>query len=460
VDLTIEARDGSARWNLAADVVDTLLEGNPHRDSLGNLAVWSFLDLTGSRRPKKLPSVDHALGAVYGAGTLDAIESAARRFQGAVDAAGSEDPLIQELLGPRSPLRVQDRKELPSESQQRIAAAAAEVDMLRKSAPSPVPMACGIQEGGVRYSLYPGIQDVPVHIRGSALTLGDVAPRRIPPVLAGPNTPLVRDGSGRRELALWLASPENPLTARVMVNRLWQYHFGEGLVRTSSNFGKLGEPATHPELLDWLARRFVENRWSVKALHRLLMGSAAYRQTCVPGADALKLDPDNRLWSRFLRRRLEAEELRDSLLVVSGGLDATIGGRADKNPASLRRMLYMESIRGKRSSFDVAFDAANPAAIVARRTSSMVAPQALYLMNDPWVLDRIRQLARRAGPGDEEPRIHAAYRVLYGRPATAEEVSLGRDFLKGGTAGSASTLGAWELYCQALVMANEFMFVE
>jgi hypothetical protein len=460
LDLTIHAVDGSARWNLAADVVDTLLEGNPHRDSLGHPGVWSFLDLTGSRRPLKLPSVDRVLGAAYGAASLDAMALAACEFQAAVDSAGPEDPLLRELVGPRSPLRIKDRKELPPESQKAIGEAAAQVEALRKTAPPPVPMACGIQEGGVRYSLYPGIQDVPVHIRGSALNLGEVAPRRIPPSLAGPNPPSIREGSGRRELALWLASPENPLTARVMMNRLWQYHFGEALVRTSSNFGKLGEPPTHPELLDWLARRFIERRWSLKAMHRLLMGSAAYRQTCVPGAEALKIDPDNRLWSRFLRRRLEAEELRDSLLAVSGGLDSRIGGKADKDPSSLRRMLYMESTRGKRSSFDVAFDAANPAAIVARRTSSMVAPQALYLMNDAWVLDRIRQLARRAGPGDEAARIQAAYRLLYGRRASPDEVALGRDFLKSGEAGSPSTLGIWELYVQALVMANEFMFVE
>jgi len=443
LDLTIQAHDGSARWTLAADVVDTLLEGNPHRDSLGHPGVWSFVDLTGSRRPRKLPSLDRALDGASGATSLDAIEIAACAFQAAVDSAGPEDPLVQELVGPRSPFRPKDRNELPPESRQAIAAAAAEVEKLKQSAPPPIPMACGIQEGGVRYSLYPGIQDVPVHLRGSASTLGDIVPRHIPPVLAGPNPPSIREGSGRRELALWLASPENPLTARVMANRLWQYHFGEGLVRTSSNFGRLGEPATHPELLDWLARRFVEKRWSVKAMHRLILGSAAYRQSCVPGADALRLDPDNRLWSRFLRRRLEAEELRDSLLVVSGGLDAKLGGRPDKNPASLRRMLYMESTRGKRSSFDVAFDAANPAAIVARRTSSMVAPQALFLMNDPWVLDRVRQLARRAGSGDEEPRIHAAYRLLYGRAATPGELALGRDFLKGrGRSSGAGRLGA------------------
>jgi hypothetical protein len=225
-------------------------------------------------------------------------------------------------------------------------------------------MACGIQEGGVRYSLYPGIQDVPVHIRGSALPLGDVAPRRIPPVLAGPTRPLVRDGSGRRELALWLASPENPLTARVMVNRLWQYHFGEGLVRTSSNFGKLGEPADAPgapRLAGPSLRREPLVRESpAPAPH----GVRRYRQTCVPAGGCAELDPDNRLWSRFLRRRLEAEELRDSLLSCPAAWMRRSGdGRTRIRRASPDALHGKHP--GKRSSFDVAFDAANPAAIVA-----------------------------------------------------------------------------------------------
>jgi hypothetical protein len=460
VDLTIRAVDGSARWNLAEDVVDSLLEGNPHRDSMRNPGVWSFLDLTGSRRPRKLPSVDRALASAYAAASLEEMELAACQFESALESAGPEDPLLLELAGSRSPFRIKDQKVLSPESQERISAAAAGAEAARKNAPAPVPTACGIEEGGVQYSLYPGLQDVAVHIRGSFANLGEIVPRRIPAVLAGTAGPVIREGSGRRELAHWMASPENPLTARVMVNRLWQYHFGEGLVRTSSNFGKLGEPATHPELLDWLARRFVENRWSIKAMHRLILGSAAYRQSCAASAEALRTDPDNRLWSRFLRRRLEAEEIRDGLLAISGGLDKQVGGRADKNPASLRRMLYMETKRSSRSSFDVAFDAANPSAIVARRTSSMVAPQALYLMNDPWVLDRIRQLARSAAKEGPGARIQSAYRLIYGRSAAAGELALGREFLEQGSPAPGTALGTWELYVQALVMTNEFMFVE
>src|SRR5262249_12104775 len=159
------------------------------------------------------------------------------------------------------------------------------LDALKKSPPPPVPVAHGAQEGGIPGTVYAGFHDAKVHIRGSYLRLGDVVPRRFPVVLAGDKQPPIGKGSGRRELADWVASPDNPLTARVMVNRIWQHHFGEGIVRTPSNFGKLGERPTHPELLDWLAKRFADSGWSVKQMHRLVMLSATYRQASTPAAD-------------------------------------------------------------------------------------------------------------------------------------------------------------------------------
>src|SRR5262249_44621413 len=148
--------------------------------------------------------------------------------------------------------------------------------------------------------------------------LGETVPRHFPVVLAGDVQPPIINGSGRLELARWIARPEHPLTARVMVNRLWEYHFGEGIVRTPNNFGKLGEAPSHPELLDWLADRFVKDGWSVKAMHRLIMLSSTYCQSSVTDPEAMRLDPDNRLFGRATPRRLEAEELRDALLVAAG----------------------------------------------------------------------------------------------------------------------------------------------
>src|SRR5262249_1384105 len=138
-------------------------------------------------------------------------------------------------------------------------------------------------------------------------------------------------GSGRMELARWIASEKNPLTSRVIVNRIWQHHFGEGLVRTPGNFGKLGEPPMNPELLDYLAGLFVHSGWSLKAMHRALMITSAYQQSSIPTEETLQADPENRLFGRMNRRRLDAEEIRDSLLAVSGRLDRRMGGRATRD---------------------------------------------------------------------------------------------------------------------------------
>src|SRR5262249_10518877 len=157
----------------------------------------------------------------------------------------------------------------------------------------------------------------------------------------------------------WIARPDHPLTARVMANRVWQYHFGEGIVRTPSNFGTLGERPTHPELLDWLARRFVESGWSIKALHRLIMLSATYQQSSLASAETVKADPDNRLFGRMARRRLESEAIRDALLAVGGRLDTTMGGPSVRDFAAPRRTVYLMTIRSDRSSFGPLFDAAD-----------------------------------------------------------------------------------------------------
>src|SRR5947209_4528874 len=229
------------------------------------------------------------------------------------------------------------------------------------------------------------------------------------------------------------AAPDNPLTARVLVNRIWQHHFGEGLVRTPSNFGRLGSLPTHPELLDYLARRFVASGWSVKALHRLILLSAAYRQSSRPTPESLRADPGNLLVSRMNRRRLEAEAVRDSLLAVCDRLDTRIGGPADANPDSKRRMLYLRSSRSDRSGFGPLFDAADPSMHVERRTVSTVAPQALFLMNDPLVVGRIAGVCRRAEIAhlaQPEERIRALYRLLFGRGPSAEELAAGLRFVE------------------------------
>jgi hypothetical protein len=215
----------------------------------------------------------------------------------------------------------------------------AELAELKKHAPPLLPFTNGAQEGGVPDSPHAGIHDVRIHMRGSYSRLGESVPRRFPRIVAGDHQPPIREGSGRLQLARWLVTPDNPLTARVMVNRIWQHHFGQGIVRTPSNFGKQGERPTHPELLDYLAKRFVESGWSMKAMHRLIMLSAVYQQASEPLPGTRQADPDNRFFGRMNRQRLEAEAIRDNLLAVSGRLNSTMGGKATRDFNSLRRSL-------------------------------------------------------------------------------------------------------------------------
>ena len=199
----------------------------------------------------------------------------------------------------------------------------------------------------------------------------------------------VRDGSGRRELAAWIASDDNPLTARVIVNRVWQSHFGDGLVRTPNNFGLLSEPPSHPAMLDWLAARFIDDGWSLKTLHRRIVLSATYRQDGgrkSKSDKALLDDPDNRWLARFAPHRLEAEAIRDAMLSVTGTLDKATGGPASDDIAILRRSLYVQTARWDRSNFATLFDAANPDASDEKRSVSTVAPQSLFMLNNSFTL--------------------------------------------------------------------------
>ena len=268
-------------------------------------------------------------------------------------------------------------------------------DKLRGELLPEPPLAMAMQEGGTPGGLFPRIQDVPIHIRGSYTRLGAVVPRRLPRFFAGESQPPIASGSGRRELAGWVASQENPLTARVIVNRVWQWHFGEGLVRTPSNFGLRSEPPTHPALLDWLAARFVADGWSLKKLHRRIMLSAVYQQASVVSREQLDQDPENRWLGRFSARRLEAEALRDAMLFVAGRLDPAPGGPAGDDLTISRRSLYVQTARWDRSNYATLFDAANPDASVEKRDVSTIAPQSLFLLNHDFVAGQAKHLAER-----------------------------------------------------------------
>ena len=368
------------------------------------------------------------------------------------------------------------------------------LDAARKSGPQvPVVMAVADEMKG---------EDVRVHLRGNTQTLGDVAPRGFPVVLAricapDDTAPITSQNSGRLALARWLTRPNHPLTARVQVNRVWQHLFGEGLVRTPDNWGVKGEKPTHPELLDYLAATFTDSRakggdnWSQKRLIRRLMLTNAYQMATVsPLANrAAQTDPENRLLWRQNRRRLEAEPLRDAVLSVAGTLDTHLGGSllttADNDYVTNdqskdqalydapRRALYLPVVRNSVYDLFQAFDFGDGTTVNAHRASTTVAPQALFLLNSPLVREAAGAFARSllTGPNANTPdnlRIRRAYYRAFARPANDGEVSQALTYVSRYQNALASTEPdgskrrerAWQSLCQALLASNEFIYLE
>lgn len=288
--------------------------------------------------------------------------------------------------------------------------------------------------------------------------------------------------SGRRTaFARWVTSPENPLFARVMVNRIWQHHFGVGLVATPDNFGLSGSRPTHPELLDYLATGFVRNGWSIKAMHRLILRSAVFRQSSAPRDDLAKLDPDNHLLGRFPLRRLDAEALRDALLSVSAELDLRVGGPyvptkrtagglvvvSENDPGARRRSVYLQQRRTQVDTFLQLFDAPTLAGTCSMRTTSTIPLQALALLNSEFARERARSFARRlvkeAGPNAEQ-RLTLAFRLSCGRPPVDEERGAARKFLfaqeKLYAHDNNGEQRVWTDLCQMILASNAFLYVE
>ncbi len=352
-------------------------------------------------------------------------------------------------------------------------------------------------------------ENLKIHLRGSHLTLGREVSRKLPRILTQAesqqatsnksNVPMSFEptaGSGRLQLAQWLTRPEHPLTSRVMANRIWQWHFGQGLVRSPDNFGRLGERPSHPQLLDWLASEFSArsessskspHAWSLKSLHRLILGSTTYRQNTEFNPTAAIADPENRLLWRFHRQRMDVEVLRDSLLQLSGQLDETPAGSllptanrsyvtstANVNPAvynSNRRSIYLPVVRSAIYEVFIAFDFADPSTLAGQRDQTTVAPQALFMMNSGFVLDQVRSLAGQLLTQQNlntAARIRTMYQMAYGREPTEAEVSRAVGYLdriiasmdQPGQSTSDLELRAWTSLCRVILSANEFLYVE
>src|SRR5262247_2530602 len=365
---------------------------------------------------------------------------------------------------------------MPAEDKRKHQELVEQIKALDRQKPKPYPTARAIGESGPKpgptYFLYRGAPDA----KGPAVTPGALSVINETDYEFPAPPPNANSSYRRRGLAEWLTSRQNPLTARVMVNRIWQHHFGEGIVRTPSNFGKLGEPPTHPELLDWLAVEFVERGWSVKQMHRLMMTSQAYQVASDDIAADVAIDPENRLLWRMPRARLEAEIIRDQILAVAGNLDRTLGGpcvyphidpklfqsstkrtwpgKPDDDPSTWRRSLYVYSKRSIRYPLFETFDQPNLINSCERRNRSTIAPQALLLMNNNFVINEAQYFSERlrheAGD-DARAQVERAYRLALGRAPTAFERAKTVEFIRG------SPNGLTE-FCQAVFNLNEFAY--
>jgi len=342
---------------------------------------------------------------------------------------------------------------------------------VRAEAPPAPPTTMAVEEETER-------ADFHVCIRGNIDNLGDVVPRGFLSVIKSDVTPasIPTGTSGRLELARWIAASEHPLTSRVMVNRIWQHLFGQGIVRSADNFGTTGELPSHPELLDYLARRFVTDGWSTKKLIRELMLSRTYRLASHPLPAAVERDPDNRLLAYQNRRRLDAETLYDSMLALGGNLDLTAGGETVRKGTKSeygyefelgRRAVYLPVFRNNLPDLFAVFDFPDPNLSIGTRTTSTISTQALFLLNSPLVLEQARRAAESllvAEGLDDEQRLELWYRRALARAPSAEERERALAFLASrpasGDAREKADLDRWSALCHAVMASVDFRYVD
>lgn len=380
-----------------------------------------------------------------------------------------------EVAAAKGPLGLPEKEPesvFSEESRGRWTKLTAEMKAIKDAAPPEPPFACAVGE------------DEPVQqhvfLRGNPDSRGEIVPKAFPVVLAGESQGTIKQGSGRLQLAEWLADPVNPLPARVMVNRIWQGHFGQGIVRTANNFGIMGERPTDPELLDWLARQFITEGWSVKKMHRLIMLSSAYQMSSEATAEKWNKDPDNRLLSRFAMRRMTVEEIRDTLLQLDGTLDLTMGGslqtgegtdnefsdgRKSLHPdATGRRTVYLPLRRSNLATLLTLFDFGDGTTSTEIRSETNIAPQALFMMNSKFVSQRSRSLAQRILQTEaaDADRVGRAFQTVLGRAPTPEESAAGVDYLRRFPSKPSDDEGrllAWSSFCRALIASNDYIYV-
>ncbi len=459
----------SERHDQYADRIDTLCRG--------------FLGLTVAcarchdHKYDPIPTTDYyALEGVFASTEYIEVPAVPQQqvdaYKAAAAAIAAKEKEITAFLkaeAERLKLKVQNNQFKPVErmlsddAKKKLAAERARLETLKKNAPPKFPVIHTLGEASQA-------KDAPILIRGNPATPGAKVPRRFLTVLEGEQTKFTC-GSGRLELARAIASPANPLTARVMANRVWSHHFGKGLVATLSNFGELGDRPSHPELLDWLAYRLIASGWSLKALHREIMLSAAYRQSSRFDATSHTKDPENVLLWRMNRRRLDVEAWRDAMLAVSGQLDLKLGGPPTSldAPNNHRRTLYAAISRHDLAPLLRLFDFPDPNITSAGRVETTVPLQQLFVLNSEFMATSARAVSLRIGQRDNsgagvdhEATILRAYQRLFGRVPTPRERKLGLEYLSqsDGALSPRSDMSRSERYAQALLATNEFIFVD
>jgi hypothetical protein len=391
------------------------------------------------------------------------------------------DALRDLLYEKAGPFRAPDdsRKYFPTTAQEQLAAIEKERKDIEAAKPD-FPRAMGVTDG-------PKPGDQAINLRGSHWTLGPVVPRGFLHAITVKNPPAIPDGqSGRLQFAEWLTQPDHPLTSRVMANRIWRWHFGRGIVPSTDNFGKLGERPSNQPLLDWLAVKFMQQGWSVKEMHRLIMLSNTYQMSTKFDAQAAEVDPENILLWRANRQRLDAEPIRDAIMAVSGDLDLSMGGtlltykdrqyvsdtekRGSVDYDRNRRAVYIPVVRSSMYEVFQAFDMPDPATSSGDRAATVVAPQALFMMNGTVVLKHTRTMAEqllKRTDLDDAGRIRDAYERALSREPSPKEIDGALSFIakvdhamEGRKSDPAERRTfAWQSFCKALLSSNEFIYL-
>ncbi|MCA9041828.1 MAG: DUF1553 domain-containing protein, partial [Planctomycetaceae bacterium] len=388
----------------------------------------------------------------------------------------------QVYLGEKGPFRVPENGEqaYPTEVQQQLADHRGKLKQIQDNAPEPLQYAMGVTESTV--------ENMQVCIRGNHINLGPEVPRQFLSVVEGPEQqPLGDDQSGRLELVNWLTKPDHPLTSRVMANRIWRWHTGTGLVRTTDNFGLTGEAPTHPQLLDWLSVTFIEQGWSIKEMHRLIMNSSTYQMSSQYSEQYVETDPENKLYWRMNRQRLEAEAIRDAILSIAGNLDSTqigttltyksheyvnsTGGAGSVSYDHHYRSVYLPIIRSALYEMFQAYDFPDPSYMQGNRATTTLAPQSLFLMNSDFMDQQTEAMANRLlkeAPDAPEDRIERAYELVFGRKPELQEMENSLAFLYRYEEQVVTAipeqerrqLQVWKGLCRVLLSSNEFIFID